>query len=88
MFLHIGENKTINEKDIIGIFDCDNTTTSKVTRKFLSTAQNKGEVESVGDLPKSFILVSNKTTEKIYLTQLSAKTLSGRAENVDLFERN
>ena len=36
MYLHIGKGKTLNEKDIIGIFDLDTATVSKETREFLN----------------------------------------------------
>lgn len=58
MFLHAGNGKTVREKDIIGIFDTDNSTlSSPATRRFLSEAEKKGLVELTGtDIPKSFIL--------------------------------
>ena len=46
MFLHVGNNKNIREKDIIGIFDMDNATISMITRKFLSESQKKNIIES------------------------------------------
>ena len=39
MYLHIGENVSIPEKDIIGIFDIDKTTTTGETRSFLSNSE-------------------------------------------------
>ncbi|MBQ7591924.1 MAG: DUF370 domain-containing protein [Clostridia bacterium] len=58
MFLHAGNGKTVREKDIIGIFDTDNSTlSSPATRRFLSEAEKNGLVELTGtDIPKSFIL--------------------------------
>ena len=57
MYLHIGSKKNIRQKDIIGIFDADGTTTSSITRKYLSAAQKKQLVLAACDeLPKSFIL--------------------------------
>lgn len=42
---------------IIGIFDLDNASYSKHTRKFLQDAEENGSVISVSDeLPKAFIL--------------------------------
>lgn len=57
MFLHIGANKNIREKRIIGIFDTDNATISGITRKFLTEAEKRGEVSAAnGEIPKSFVL--------------------------------
>ena len=68
----------IRKCDVVGIFDSDTATVSKTTRDFLKGAQQKGIIETVGDLPKSFTLTKNKE-EKIYFSQLSSKTLAGRA---------
>lgn len=58
MYLHAGSNKIIRERDIIGIFDTDNATVSSpITKKYLSDAEKRGDVEMAGDdIPKSFIV--------------------------------
>ena len=81
MFLHVGNNKNIRIKDIVGIFDMDNTTVSAVTRKFLSGKQKEFLVESASfDIPKSFILYSDKGEYKICFSSLSASSLKGRLD--------
>ena len=45
-YLHIGQNVMVPEKQIIGIFDLDNTSQSKWTRKFLADAEQEGVVLS------------------------------------------
>ena len=53
MYLHLGASVVIPLGDVLGIFDLDNTTSSRVTRDFLARAQQAGQVVSVGeDLPK------------------------------------
>ena len=83
MYLHLGENKIIRKSDVVGIFDSDTATVSKTTRKFLTDAERRGALETVGDIPKSFTLTKNKKEEKIYFSQLSSKTLAGRAGDGD-----
>ena len=79
MFLHVGNGRNIRQKDIIGIFDMDNATVSQITRKYLSSEQKKGTVESVADeIPKSFILYSNGKEISICLSPLSTSALQGR----------
>ena len=79
MFLHVGNNKNIREKSIIGIFDADTATVSAVTKKYLSRAAKRGEVESASDeIPKSFVLYRTGDGCKICFSQLSATTLSDR----------
>lgn len=79
MYIHIGENKIIRKCDVVGIFDSDTATVSKTTRDFLKSAQQSEIIETVGDLPKSFTVTKNNKEEKIYFSQLSSKTLAGRA---------
>ncbi len=83
MYLYLGQDTVVPMKDIIGVFDMENTTVSKHTRQFLSDAQKGGRVETVSpDLPKSFVVcVSKKEKEEtVYISQLSVATLRGRAK--------
>lgn len=80
MYLHLGQDTIIREKDIIGIFDLDNTTVSKKTREFLNKAEKDGKVTTVTmDLPKSFVVCAGEREEKVYLSQLSPATLKKRS---------
>ena len=36
MYLHIGNGESIKTDDVIGIFDLDTATVSKVTKKYIS----------------------------------------------------
>jgi hypothetical protein len=87
MYLHLGQSVVVHQKEIIGIFDLDNTTSSFRTRKFLELAEREGRAVTVtDDLPKSFVVCQKKNGETvIYLSQLSPATLRGRAEN-NIFE--
>ena len=78
MYLNIGNDMSVRSKNIIGIFDMDNTTTSKRTREFLAKAEQNGEVVPCDDLPKSFVLTAEYGLDRIYLTSLSAATLEKR----------
>lgn len=83
MYLHLGQSVVVRQADIIGIFDLDNTTSSFRTRKFLEQAEREGRTVAVSEeLPKSFVLCQDgEEGGTIYLSQLSAATLRGRAEN-------
>ena len=79
MYLHVGQEILVREKDILGIFDLDNTTVAKMTREFLGAAEKRGDVIiTTPELPKSFILCHDGENTKIYLTQISAGTLKKR----------
>ena len=83
MYLHLGASVVINQSDILGIFDLDNTTASRITRDYLARAEREGRVVSIGeDLPKSFLLCRDRAGgNTIYLSQLSPATLSRRLES-------
>lgn len=78
MYLSIGNDMAVRSTSIIGIFDMDNTTTSKRTREFLNAAERDGEVIPCDDLPKSFIVSAEYGLHRVHLTSLSSQTLEKR----------
>ena len=78
MYLNIGNDMAVRDKSIIGIFDMDNTSTSKRTREFLAKAEKEGQVVPCDDLPKSFILTAEYGLDRVFLTSLSSATLEKR----------
>lgn len=78
MYLSIGNDMAVREKCIIGIFDMDNTSTSKRTRMFLNRAEKEGQVVPCDDLPKAYVLASEYGMDRVYLTALSSATLEKR----------
>ena len=86
MYLHLGQNVMLEKKRIIGIFDLDNTSYSKITRKFLAEAEKESVVITVGEeLPRSFILCDHPEHRQIvYLSPLSSQTLYKRMESDSL----
>ena len=80
MYLNIGNDMAVREKSIIGIFDLDNTSTSKRTRTFLETAEKEGQVVPCDELPKSFVLTQEYGMDRVYLSALSSATLEKRTK--------
>ena len=78
MYLSIGNDMSVRSSSVVGIFDMDNTTTSKRTRGFLATAQKEGQIISCDDLPKSFVVTVEYGMTKVYESTLSAATLEKR----------
>ena len=68
-------------EEIIGIFDLDNTSQSKWTRKFLADTEQEGVVLSVTeDVPKSFLVCDHPYHRQIvYISQLNPQTLQKRS---------
>lgn len=85
MFIHLGGDVTVNQKDIIGIFDLDTATVSKHTRNYLTAAEKAGDVINVTyELPKSFVVCrdeSSKSGRKVYISQLATSTLLKRTNS-------
>ena len=66
MYLHLGQNIMAAGRDIIGIFDLDNTTWSFRTRRFLEKAEREGRVTALGDdLPRSFVLAERSAIRRM-----------------------
>jgi hypothetical protein len=68
---------------MIGVFDIENTSTSKITREFLNKMGKENKVVYVSyDMPKSFVVTKNKDDKKttVYISQLSSSTLEGRSK--------
>ena len=75
VYLPIGNDMSVREKSIIGIFDMDNASTSKWTRAFLSRAEKEGEVVPFDDLPASFILTTEYGMNRVFLSEQSTRKL-------------
>ena len=86
MYLHVGNNKNIRCRDIIGIFDTDNATLSPITRQYLTRAEKNGMLDAARqEIPKSFVLYRTKEGCKICFSQLSASSLWGRIKDPSSF---
>lgn len=79
MYVYIGNGMVLDERNIIGIFDLDNTSWSIHTRKFLSSAEKKNKLlNAAEDIPKSFVVCENET---VILTQPNTAILARRLNN-------
>lgn len=80
MYLYLGQETVIGTDEIIGIFDLENTSTSRLTKAFLAFAQKSGQIiEVTSELPKSFVVCEAKGKNKVYLSQISPATLKKRS---------
>ena len=80
MYIHIGNNCVINEKDIVAVFDFENSSISKKTREFLNFSEKNKNIKNVStDIPRSFIVCKEKGKETVvYLSQLTSVTIQKR----------
>jgi regulator of extracellular matrix RemA (YlzA/DUF370 family) len=82
MYLHIGNGNSVKRKNIIGIFDLDTATVSKITKDFINRRQKNGDVTYLdSDLPRAFILLSEDDTTKVRLSRISTSGLKIRLES-------
>ncbi len=96
MFLYLGAGVSVKKSDIIGIFDIDNVNTQKTTKDFLRIAEKEHKLLLAGeDLPKSFLLtgrphtgqIGQREEDRVILCKLSARSLCGRAEQQENYEK-
>ena len=79
MYIHIGSDVSVDENDIIGIFDIEKVTVQKYMNNYLSYCQKAGKIYYVSlDMPKSIIVCSNI----VYISNVSCLTIRKRAEKV------
>jgi len=83
MYLHIGNHVMLPEKHIIGIFDLEITSQSKITSAYLKSAEQQSVViDACEDIPKSFLVCDHPYHDQIvYLSQLNSRTLLSRADS-------
>ena len=81
MYIHIGNDAVVNTQHIVGIFDVENTTVSKLGKNFLAHAQHcNSVVYATEDLPKSYVITKNKDKITVYISSMSTQVLSRRAK--------
>lgn len=76
MYLYLGGNTTIKSDEVIGIFDIERCSVSRLTAEYLNSCQKKELIVNVSeDMPKSFTV----TTKNVYISNVSNSTIIGRA---------
>lgn len=79
MYLHIGGDFLLRSEDIIGIFDIENTSISKITKEFLKESEKRKKVITTSfDLPRSYVLDKEN---RVYVSPISPATLLKRIES-------
>jgi len=87
MYLHLGQDVLVREKDVIAILDLETTTTiSRITKDYLKFAEENGAVKDVspGAIPKSFVICGKRGKSSVYITNISAKALLGRVKQLTM----
>ena len=78
----MGNGKSLKKKHIIGIFDLDTATVQKNTKVFIDRMSRENKISyDDTDLPRSFIVLSDKGEESVILSRISTVGLSQRVES-------
>ena len=80
MYIHLGRDYVLNDRDVIGIFNLETTTISPRGREFLNYAQKNGAVVSLSEeLPQCYVLAA-APVDTMYLSELSSTAMKKRTE--------
>ena len=80
MYLYLGGDCVLPEREVIGIFDLDNCATGKGTKNLLRRAEKEGRMRVLSDdIPKAFVVTEKAGQSEVFLSQVSAATLWRRA---------
>ena len=84
LYLHLGQDTVVKTKDIIGIFDLEKATVSKISREYIAGMQKRGNIINVSmEMPKSFtVCTDTKRKTSVYISQLSSSTLLKRSKSM------
>lgn len=78
MYLYLGSDVVIPEKEVLGIFDIEKVTVDRYMKDYLSACQKRGKIYYVSlDMPKSIIVCD----ETVYISNVSCDTLKKRTKN-------
>ncbi len=76
MYLYLGSDVVIDERDVLGIFDIEKVTVDRYMKDYLSYSQKNGKIYYVSlDMPKSIIVCK----DMVYISNVSCDTLKKRA---------
>ena len=79
MYLHIGKDIVINDKDIISILNLNYVKNTKTYKKMYKNLEEKKAIINIADnKEKTFILTKEKSIEKAYISNISVNTLIKR----------
>ena len=76
MYIHLGNEISVSDKCVTGIFDLENTTIGKATKEFLERAEREKRVVNVS------IVCNERGREVVYISQISVATLRKRANTL------
>ncbi len=85
MYLHIGTDVLLREKDVIAIIGRKGEKDkSRINRRFLKQKENEGKINNISNNnEKSFVITSD---DFVYISPISPQTLSKRSRKKEFQE--
>ena len=81
MYIRIEDDAVVRGRDIVGIFDMDNTTVSRLGRNFLPSAEMNGLIiNTTDDLSKSLLVTNARGATEVLISSVSSKILANRSK--------
>ena len=79
MYLHIGKDYIIKNKDIVAIFNIDYVKNTKEYKSMIEKLKAEGNLKNFADnQEKTFILTENESVVKGYITNIGTTTIGKR----------
>lgn len=79
MYISLGNDVSVLQSDIIGVFDIEKTSVVKSVNDFLGYCQRNNRIYYVSlEMPKSFVVC----TDCVYITNVSAGTIRKRSAQI------
>ena len=76
MYLYLGSDVVVDERNVIGIFDIEKVTVDRYMKDYLSYSHKSGKIYYVSlDMPKSIIVCE----DMVFISNVSCDTLKKRA---------
>lgn len=79
MYLHIGKDIVLKNKDILFILDYDSLKENRVFNKFIEKVDKKNIFDISDNKPKSIIITKENNIIKGYISNISSNTLGKRS---------
>ncbi len=81
MYVHLGSDTVVRDSDIIGIFDIENTSVSRISKDYLAASGKRRSAVSVSyEMPKSFIVATLEGRERVFISNVYSATVMKRCK--------
>ena len=83
MYIHLGRDYVLNDRDIIGIFNLETTTITPRGREFLNYAQKRQVLTRARAIEtQCYVLADGGLVDAVYLSELSSAAMRRRAQKM------